>query len=192
MITSCIPDFKTVVQRRGVETTLSTAIHTYNNMMGSVDWSDQMTTSYPIAHKQIKKWYQKQFMHLTNISSFNAQIMQKKKGGKLDTLNFYTKLVVQIFKKYATKVKSSVKCRGRRPRLEENPFHLTEKHFLILIPPTWKKDKPTRCCIVCHKQKQQKDQQAQSCTYCWHLLWLEIVFNVFHIWCEQGTNMKHF
>ena len=37
MITSCIPDFKTVVQRRGVETTLSTAIHTYNNMMGSVD-----------------------------------------------------------------------------------------------------------------------------------------------------------
>ena len=37
VITSCIPDFKTVVQRRGVETTLSTAIHTYNNMMGSVD-----------------------------------------------------------------------------------------------------------------------------------------------------------
>ena len=34
MITTCIPDSKTVVQRRGVQTTLPTVIHTYNNMMG--------------------------------------------------------------------------------------------------------------------------------------------------------------
>ena len=37
MITTCIPDSKTVVQRCGVETTLPTVIHTHNNMMGDVD-----------------------------------------------------------------------------------------------------------------------------------------------------------
>ena len=34
--------------------------------------------------------------------------------------------------------------------------------------------------------------QAQLCIYYWHLLWLDIAFNVFHIWHESGMNMKHF
>ena len=45
MITICIPDSETVVQRRGVVTTLPAVIHTYHNMMGGVDRNDQMTTS---------------------------------------------------------------------------------------------------------------------------------------------------
>ena len=45
MITICIPDSKTVAQKRGVETTLPAVIHTYNNMMGGADRNDQMTTS---------------------------------------------------------------------------------------------------------------------------------------------------
>ena len=28
--------------------------------------------------------------------------------------------------------------------------------------------------------------------YCWHLLWLDIAFNVLHIWCVGGMSMKHF
>ena len=71
MITTCIPDSKTVLQRRGVQTTLPNVIHTYNNMMGGVDRSGQMTTSYPTERKRIKKLYKKHFMHLINISSFN-------------------------------------------------------------------------------------------------------------------------
>ena len=34
--------------------------------------------------------------------------------------------------------------------------------------------------------------QAQLYIYCWHLLWLDIAFNVLHIWCARGMNMKHF
>ena len=75
-------------------------------------------------------------MHLINISAFNAQIIDKKEGGKLNTLDFRTKLVEQIVEKYGTIVKSSVESRGGGPSLEGNPFRLTEKHFLILIPPT--------------------------------------------------------
>ena len=125
--------------------------------MGGVDRSDQMTTSYPTERKRIKNWYKKHFMHLINISSFNAHIIHKKKGGNLNTLNFRTKLVEQIVEKYGTVVKSSVERRGERPNLKGNLFPVTERHFLILIPPTNKKDKPTRHCIVCHKNEQGKE-----------------------------------
>ena len=40
LITTCIPDFKSVVQIRGVETALRNVIHTYDNMMGGVDRSE--------------------------------------------------------------------------------------------------------------------------------------------------------
>ena len=96
-------------------------------------------------------------MHLINISSFNAHIIRKKKGGKLNTLNFRKKQVKQIVEKYGTVVKSSVECRGERPSLKGNLFLLTERHFLILIPPTNKKDKPTRRGIVCHKHEGRKE-----------------------------------
>ena len=69
-------------------------------------------------------------------------------------LNFHTKLVEQIAEKYGTVVKSSVERRRVRPSLEGNI-----RHFLIIIPPTDNKDKPTRRCIVCHKYEQRKESR---------------------------------
>ena len=126
-------------------------------MMGGVDRSNQMTTSYPTERKRIKKWYKKHFLHLIDIFSFNAHIMHRKKGDKLDALKFRIKLIEQIVEKYGTEVKSSVERQGGRPSLEGNPLYLTERYFLILVPPTDKKDKPTRRCIVCHKYGQGKE-----------------------------------
>ena len=34
--------------------------------------------------------------------------------------------------------------------------------------------------------------QAHLYIYCWHLLWLDIAFNVLYIWCARGMKMKHF
>ena len=82
MITTCILDSKTVLQRRGVETTLPTVNYTYNNLMGGVDRKEQMTNSYPTERKRINKQDKKHFMHLIIIYSFNAHIVHKKKGGK--------------------------------------------------------------------------------------------------------------
>ena len=107
-----------------------------------------MTTSYPTERKRMKKWYKKHFIHLINISSFNSHIIHKKKEGKLDALNFCIILIKQIVEKYRTEVKSSVERQGGRPSLEGNPFRLTERHFLILITPTNKKDKPTRYIVT--------------------------------------------
>ena len=81
------------------------------------------------------------------------------KGGKFDALNFRTKLVEEIVEKYGTEVKSSVERKGGKPSLEGNPFRLTDKYFLILIPPTDKKDKPTQRCIVCQKHEPRKESR---------------------------------
>ena len=61
MMTTCIPDSKTILQKRGVETTVPTVVHTHNNMMGDVDRSKQMTTSYPTEHKPNKEVVQETF-----------------------------------------------------------------------------------------------------------------------------------
>ena len=159
--------------------TLSTVIHTYNSI-GGIDQSDQMTTFYPTERKRIKKWSKKHFIHLTSISSFNASIIHKKKGNKLDTLNFCTTLVKQIVEKYRTIVKSSVKCRGGRPSLEGNPFYLADRH-LILIPPPDKKDKPTWCCIVCHKHEHEQRKESWClCRQCSELFCIVPCFDWYH------------
>ena len=129
-------------------------------MIGGVDQSHQMTTSYPTERKRVKEWYKKHFIHLINLSSFNAHIIHKMKEGKLDALNFRTKLVEKIVEKNGTEVNALVECRGEGPSLEGNHFRLTERHFLILIPPMDKKDKPTRRCIVCQKHEQRKGSRC--------------------------------
>ena len=97
--------------------------------MGGVDRSDQMMNSYPVECKRLKKWYKKMWIH-------------KKKGGKLMSLEFCTKLVSQI---------------SSRPSTADNPFRLVEQHFLSYIPPTEKKVNVTKWCVVCRKPSVQKE-----------------------------------
>ena len=159
MMTTCIPDSETQVQRRGVEVTIPTVIHEYNSMMGGVDRSDQMTTSYPTERKRVKKWYKKHFMHLINISVFNSHIIHQKKEGKLDAFSFRKKLVEQIVENYGVEIESAIERRGGRPSIEGNPFRLSERHFLRAIPASDKKQYPTKRCIVCYKHKQRKESR---------------------------------
>ena len=99
MLSSCIPDENVSVVRRGKEVTVPLVINIYNNMMGGVDRSDQMMNSYPVECKRLKKWYKKMWIHLVNCV-LNAHILHKRKGGKLTSLEFRTKLVSQIIEKY--------------------------------------------------------------------------------------------
>ena len=66
MITTCVLHSKTVVQRRGVETTVPTVVHTYITTW--VTLTKAMTFSYPTERKRIKKWYKKRIIHPINIS----------------------------------------------------------------------------------------------------------------------------
>ena len=89
MLTTCIADGETNLRRRGVETAVPNVVHTYNKLMGGVDRSDQMTTSYPTERKRVKKWYKKHFMHLINICTFNSHIIKQKLGDKIDSLSLF-------------------------------------------------------------------------------------------------------
>ena len=40
-------------------------------------------------------------MHLINVATFNSHILHKKKGGRLNPLEFRKKLVISLFEKYS-------------------------------------------------------------------------------------------
>jgi len=149
-------------------------INEYNNMMGGVNRSDQMTTLYPTERKRVKKWYKKHFMHLINISVFNSHILHTKKG-----YFFSFCMVEQIVSKYGVEVESAVELRGGRPSIEGNPFRLTERHFFKQIPPSDKKLHPTKRCIVCHKHKQHKETRY-ICGQCNEPFCVVLCFEQYH------------
>ena len=90
---TCINDSLVTVKCRGIETVIPKIVDVYNNQMGVVDRSDQMLMSYEVEQNHIKKWYIKQFMHLINVATSYSHILRKKKGGKLNPLEFRKKLV---------------------------------------------------------------------------------------------------
>ena len=89
--------------------------------MGEVDRSDQMLTSYEVERKRVKKWYKKQFMHLINVATFNSHILHRKKGGRLNPLEFTKKLVISLFEKYSNRSTTATARRGQKSH-ENNPL----------------------------------------------------------------------
>ena len=164
MLSSCIPDENVSVVRRVKEVTVPLVINIYNNMMGGVDRSDQMMNSYPVERKRLKKWYKNMQIH-------------KKKGVKLMSLEFCTKLVSQITKKYGEDTKNNW-CGVDLVRLI-NPFRLVERHFLSYIPPTEKKVNVTKRCVVCRKPSVQKESRYE-CVRCNAALCAAPCFEIYH------------
>ena len=88
MLTSCMPEEDVAVKRRG------------KDLMGGVDRSDQMMSSYPMERKRLKKWSKKMWLHLINRCVFNAHILHKKQGGSLSPLEFRSALISQLVEKF--------------------------------------------------------------------------------------------
>ena len=88
MLTSCMPEEDVAVKRRG------------KDLMGGVDRSDQMMSSYPMERKRLKKWSKKMWLHLINRCVFNAHILHKKQGGNLSPLEFRSALISQLVEKF--------------------------------------------------------------------------------------------
>ena len=80
------------------------------------------------------------WIHFVNFCVFNAHILHKKKGGKLISLDFRTKLVSLIIEKYGEDTENY--RRGGRPSTADNPFRLFEQHFRSYIPPAEKNIMP--------------------------------------------------
>ena len=56
-MSTCVEGGILQVRRASQPKDIPKAIDTYNKIMGGVDRSDQMLTSYEIERKRVKKWY---------------------------------------------------------------------------------------------------------------------------------------
>lgn len=152
----------------------------YNNTMGGVDRMDQNITSYPAIKKRGKRYYQKIFYHLLDISLWNAYVLYKRNGGKDSHLLFRLEIVDRLIERHA-----HVTDRIGRPGLLPNPMRLTERHFLEIIPPTEKKLRPARQCYVCSLQKNENNKRIRKetryfCPDCDVGLCLTPCFKIYH------------
>jgi hypothetical protein len=131
---------------RGKETVKPISVLYYNQCMGGVDLKDQLLHSYLIERKWMDKWYGKLFRRLLNTSILNAMIIYRNNTGKrIDQLSFRIQLVEGLFVKYANVLEHKVP--GRHSSDNTVP-RLTQRHFISKLPPSEKKARPQRQCVV--------------------------------------------
>ncbi|XP_067130210.1 piggyBac transposable element-derived protein 4-like [Centruroides vittatus] len=166
------------VQTRGGEEKLKPLVCVeYSKGMGRIDLADHCITTYSIARTRLKKYYQKMFRHLLDITIFNSFVLYKKCGGMLSQLNFRLQLVDQLTEKYLGGVTKPVA--SRKHMKEITPKRLLERHFLRGNSPTSTKRHATRKCIVCTKKGSRKES-SYSCKQCGVPLCIEPCMEIYH------------
>ncbi|KAJ8026881.1 PiggyBac transposable element-derived protein 4 [Holothuria leucospilota] len=79
--------------------------------------------------------------------------------------------------------------RKGRPSLGENPLRLTARHFPSTIPPTEKKDKPTRRCHVC-ASRDKREETIYECRECEKPLCAAPCFGIYHTKRDFHTDLE--
>lgn len=153
----------------------------YNCTMGGVDRVDQHLSSYVVPRKRGKKYYKKIFFHLLDLAMWNAFVLYQKSGGVMDSLDFRLEVIKLIIEKY--KVTST--SRSGRPSVVPTPLRLSARHFPAFIPPTEKKENPTRQCYICSKKKDANGKKIRKetrymCSNCDVPLCVIPCFRIYH------------
>ena len=123
-------------------------VHDYNIRMGSVDLSDNFLSHYQTL-KSIK-WYRKLLLHLINMVTLNAHLLNKKYGNRKLSHSGYREYIANYL--IATSIETTT-CLKKKPSIEidNTQLHLSGKHFIkkFLTVPGSKRKSPTRKCSVC-------------------------------------------
>jgi hypothetical protein len=72
----------------------------YNDAMGGVDLFVQYFVMYSTMGKRLKKYYQKIFCHLLDLTVFNSFVTNRKGGGIPTHLHFHMEIIQKLFQKY--------------------------------------------------------------------------------------------
>lgn len=133
----------------------------YNRFMGGVDLKDQKLQPYLVERKRCMKWYLKLFRRLLNTSVHNSYIIYNASNSvkALDHLSFRLQLIRELLDTHG---KQTDVPRSGRPSKTPIPDRLTARHFIERIPPTEKKAKPTRRCVVCCKKTGKRKGVVQG------------------------------
>jgi len=135
----------------------------------------------PLPEKGGKKYYKKVFFHLLDMCIWNAFVLYKKNGGEKKNLEFRSQLVEKLIQNYHSD--RNIKKAGR-PR-SSGILRLTERHFPSFVPPTPKKETPTRYCAVCcakrdSKGKRKRKESRYMCNSCNVGLYAAPCFEIYH------------
>jgi len=150
----------------------------YNKNMGGVDLKDQLLQPYLLERKKMTKWYIKLFWRLLNITVLNCMVICCANSGqnKTDHFKFRVELVQALLIEHGSE--SIRKFQGHHST-DKNVMQLLERHFPERIPPTEKKARPTKRCVVCHKNNRRKETVFR-CPKCEAALCVEESFKAFH------------
>lgn len=134
-----------VTNRHAQEKMKPNILRDYNNGMSGVDKSDQMLSYYSALRKTIR-WYKKVVLHIVEMAIHNAHIMYndgKPAGQQLRLLTFREAVVKSLV--------------GHTPEVDEQPTARAAPHVPSKIPPTEKKQIPTKRCRICTKNNRRRE-----------------------------------
>ena len=137
-----------------------------------------ISTHTLLERKKMTKWYIKLFRRLLNIAVLNCMVICRANSGqtKIDHLRFRVELVQALLIEHGSETVR--KFQGHHSS-DKNVLRLVERHFPERIPPTEKKARPTRRCVVCYKNNRRKET-VFWCPECEAALCVEECFKVFH------------
>ena len=123
-------------------------VRDYNAGMSGIDRSDQMISYYSALRKTIR-WPKKVALHIFEMMIHNAYMLYcQQSGSKMKGLrSFREKLVLHLLK---DSLPSEPNTKRRRGGYEI-------QHYLEYLPATEKKQRPTKPCRVCTKNKKRKE-----------------------------------
>ena len=130
--------------RRGKKMLKPNIVKDYNAGMSGVDKADQMISYYDSLRKTVR-WYKKVGLHILDIMMYNSYALNVMYG---------THKQVTLIKYREHVIKSLIDLHnGNNP--EARNRH--DFHYLMPLPPTEKKEKPTKPCVVCSRLKRRKE-----------------------------------
>ena len=160
--------------------------------LGGVDLLDNFLSHYQTL-KSIK-WYRKLLLHLINMATLNAHILNKKYGVQKMSHCAYREYIAKYL---ITMSVESATCLKKKPSIEiDNSYlRLAGKHFVrkFTTVPCSKRKMPARKCSVCNFMRQQLTRMGHNdlnlqvryssygCTVCSQVtLCLIPCFEIFH------------
>ncbi|KAH8042574.1 hypothetical protein HPB51_024627 [Rhipicephalus microplus] len=108
--------------------------------------------------------YKKIFQHLLDEATYNSFVLYQKGGGRASHLEYRLRLIDEIITKYSPNTGTKKKGRPGRPL---NATRFGERHFPSHIPPTEKKQEPTRRCVVCYMKRDVNGKNIRKETRTW-------------------------
>ena len=148
-------------------------VHDYKIRMGGVDLSDNFLSRYQTV-KSIK-WYRKLLLHLINMATLNAHILNKKYGVQKMSHCAYMEYIAKYL--ITTSVESAT-CLKKKLSIAIDNSHLqfAGKHFVrkFTTVPGSKRKMPARKCSVCNFMHQQLARMGHND--------LNLQVRIFFIW----------